>query len=394
MQARAEEELVFGPLALALAVRALPRTGAPDRRANAAATHELSFAFDPEGLAPEHRAALECMESAHFGVRTRAATAEALFSCAPDELQACAESSPAAQVFLAAQSAIEAPILRPQLMGVVNVTPDSFSDGGRFLDPARAIEHAQALVAQGAELLDVGGESTRPGATPISAREELDRILPVIEGLAGSCGATISVDTQKATVAHAALEAGAQIVNDISAGLADPDMLGLVAEHGCGYVAMHMQGRPETMQEAPQYDDPVAEVARFLRERGAACLKAGIAAPKITFDPGIGFGKSLDQNLEILRRLTELRSLGRPLLLGVSRKSFIAHITGEERPADWRERAREGEQGDGHVRRLGGTAAAVTLCVMGGADVLRVHDVAVMSEAVQVASALRDGMTL
>jgi len=390
MPARASEELVFGPLALALAARALPRWGPRDRRVHADARREVSFAFDAAGLDAEDREALERFESGHFGVRAGAAP-EALFSCCPEELAERAHASPAAKIFQAAQAAIEVPPPHPRLMGVVNVTPDSFSDGGRFREPARAIEHALALVAGGAELLDVGGESTRPGATPVSAPEEAERILPVIEALAGSCGAAISVDTQKAKVARAALAAGAEIVNDISAGLADPAMLGLVAEESCEYVAMHMQGRPETMQAAPEYADPVAEVTRFLRERGAACLKAGIAPSKITFDPGIGFGKSLDQNLEILRRLTELRSLGRPLLLGVSRKSFIAHITGEERPADWRERAREGDKGEGHVRRLGGTAAAVAVCVMGGADVLRVHDAEVMSEAAQVAAALRDG---
>ena len=276
-------------------------------------------------------------------------------------------------------------------MGVVNVTPDSFSDGGQFLAPERATEHGLHLIDEGADVLDVGGESTRPGAAPVSADEELRRILPVIEALSAQGSVPISVDTTKAEVARRAVEAGARIVNDISGGLADPEMIPTVAQlrdrFDLSLVLMHRQGPPESMQSAPQYGDALAEVGRCLRERMEAALRAGIPADRLALDPGIGFGKSLDHNLELLRGLSELRAIGPPLLLGVSRKSFIGHITGEERAADWK--AASQQRAPGQRERVGGTAAAIALAVSSGcADILRVHDVAIMREAALVAAAI------
>jgi len=276
-------------------------------------------------------------------------------------------------------------------MGVVNVTPDSFSDGGRFLDPKRAIEHGLQLAAEGAHVLDVGGESTRPGAEPVPAEEELRRILPVIEGLADQGSLPISVDTTKSAVARRAVEAGARIVNDISGGLADPGMIPTVAqlreEHDLFLVLMHRLGAPQTIQSYPTYSDALAEVRACLRERMTVALQAGIPADRVALDPGIGFGKRLEHNLELLRGLGELRALGAPLLLGVSRKSFIGHITGEERAADWK--AASGRRAPDHRERVGGTAAAIALAVStGNADILRVHDVAIMREAALVAAAI------
>ena len=272
----------------------------------------------------------------------------------------------------------------PRLMGIVNVTPDSFSDGGKYAEPEAALRHGLDLVAQGAQILDVGGESTRPGAQPVPAEEECARVLPVIEALAAATDAPISIDTTKAQVAAAALDAGAKWVNDISAGLADPEMLPLVAERDVPFVAMHRQGDPGTMQLNPSYGDPVAEVTEALRERCRAALEAGVLEERLILDPGIGFGKRLEHNLALMRRLGELRSLGRPLLLGVSRKSFIAHLSGAETSQDWR----SGNRRDQPQDRLGGTAAALYACIAGGAAILRVHDVAPMAEATLVARAL------
>jgi len=275
----------------------------------------------------------------------------------------------------------------PWIMGVLNATPDSFSDGGRYLDPGRAVAHGLAMLEDGADLLDVGGESTRPGAEPVAEAEELARVLPVVEGLrAAAPDARISIDTMKSGVARAALAAGATLVNDVSAGLADPDMLGVVAAHpGASIALMHRQGDSRTMQVDPRYGDPLAEVLRHLADRVAAAEAAGVPADRILVDPGIGFGKRLEHNLALLARLGELRALGRPILLGVSRKAFIAHITGAERPADYRGRTRS----DAPADRIGGTAAAVALAAAAGdADVLRVHDVRVMREAMLVARAI------
>jgi dihydropteroate synthase len=260
--------------------------------------------------------------------------------------------------------------MAPRLMGVVNVTPDSFSDGGLYLDPEAAIGHGRELVGDGAEVLDVGGESTRPGAEPVGVEEELGRVVPVVEGLAGA-GAQISVDTSKAEVAAAALAAGAEIVNDVTALRGDPEMAGLCAERGATVVLMHMLGEPRTMQEDPRYEDVVDEVKAFLAARLEAALAAGIAAERVWLDPGIGFGKTAAHNMELLRRLGELRELGRPLVVGTSRKSFIGGVDGS--PPE---------------ERLGGTIASSVLAAVEGAAVLRVHDVAEVRQALVVAAAI------
>jgi dihydropteroate synthase len=257
-----------------------------------------------------------------------------------------------------------------KLMGVVNVTPDSFSDGGLYLDPEAAIAHGRELAAAGAEILDVGGESTRPGAEVVSAEEELRRVVPVIRGLR-DLDSRISVDTSKARVAAAALDAGAEIVNDVTALRGDPEMGPLCAERGATVVLMHMLGDPRTMQDDPRYDDVVAEVKAFLAARLKAASAAGIAEERVWLDPGIGFGKTGAHNMELLRRLGELRELGRPLVVGTSRKSFIGRVDGSA----------AGE-------RLGGTIASSVIAAAEGADVLRVHDVAEMRQALAVATAI------
>ena len=258
---------------------------------------------------------------------------------------------------------------RPRVMGIVNVTPDSFSDGGRFLDPERATAHGRRLVAQGADILDIGGESTRPGAQAVSAEDELGRVEPVVEGLAGT--APVSIDTSKASVAAAALDRGAEIVNDVTALRADPDLAGLCAERGCTVVLMHMLGSPRTMQDDPRYEDVVDEVRRFLAGRVEAAVSAGVAEERIWVDPGIGFGKTVEHNLELLRRLGEIATLGRPVVIGSSRKRFLGEITGREL----------GE-------RLGGTIASNVLALAAGADVFRVHDVAEARQALDAAEAI------
>jgi dihydropteroate synthase len=255
-------------------------------------------------------------------------------------------------------------------MGVVNVTPDSFSDGGLYLDPGAAIGHGRELVADGAAILDVGGESTRPGAAPVAADEELRRVEPVVAGLA-DLGAEISVDTSKAPVAEAALDAGATIVNDVTAMRGDPEMASLVADRGAGIVLMHMAGDPRTMQVNPEYGDVVVEVRDFLAARLAAAVAAGIDESRIWLDPGIGFGKTYQHNFELLRGLDQLVALGRPILVGTSRKSFIGRT--------------DGSQTD---ERLGGTIATSILAAVGGAAVLRVHDVREMADALEMASAV------
>jgi len=257
-----------------------------------------------------------------------------------------------------------------KLMGVVNVTPDSFSDGGRYLDPEAAIAHGRELAEVGAAILDVGGESTRPGADPVDAEEELRRVVPVIRGL-GDAGCDISVDTSKAGVAAAALEAGARIVNDVTALRGDPEMAAVCAERGATVVLMHMLGEPRTMQDDPRYDDVVTEVKAFLAERLAVAVAAGIAEEDVWLDPGIGFGKTAAHNMELLRRLGELRELGRPLVIGASRKSFIGRV-----------------DGSGPGERLGGTIASSVLAAAEGAEVLRVHDVAEVGQALAVTAAI------
>jgi dihydropteroate synthase len=257
-----------------------------------------------------------------------------------------------------------------RLMGIVNVTPDSFSDGGRFLAPERAIAHARELVAAGADLLDIGGESTRPGARGVSAEEELARVAPVFAGL-DDVETPISIDTSKAAVAEAALDAGAEIVNDVTALRSDPSMTGVCAERDCVVVLMHMQGTPRTMQENPTYDDVVDDVKAFLAQRIEFAVGEGIAEERIWIDPGIGFVKTVRHNLELLQRLGELRDLGRPVVVGSSRKRFLGTLTGRE--AD---------------DRLGGTIASNVLAMTAGAEVLRVHDVAEVRQAIVVAEAV------
>jgi dihydropteroate synthase len=301
--------------------------------------------------------------------------------------KAAAKGDEAAQLLLDVRAVCSLPPPAPRLMGVVNVTPDSFSDGGRFIDPDAAVAHGLELLEAGAALLDVGGESTRPGAREVSFEDELARILPVVRGLAAA-GSPISIDTRKSRIAEAALDAGASVVNDVSAGRHDPRMLDIVAEREVPLIAMHMRGDPATMQNDPRYEDPVREVCEELRERASACLMAGIQPSKIILDPGIGFGKSVHHNLALLSRLVELRSLGLPLCLGVSRKSFIRHVTEAATPAD-RRREHSIDRPD---ERLGGTAAAIAFCILGGADWLRVHDVSIMSEAAAVAHAVARGI--
>jgi dihydropteroate synthase len=260
---------------------------------------------------------------------------------------------------------------RTWLMGVVNVTPDSFYDGGLYFEPARAIEHALKLIADGADIIDVGGESSRPGATPISAKEERARILPVIEVLREKKEVLISVDTSKAEVAEAAIAEGADIINDISAGRFDPRLLPLAARTGAGLVLMHMKGSPRTMQSLASYEDVVAEVRSFLAERLEAARACGVAEGSVICDPGIGFGKKLEHNLALLDNLPVLAELGRPVLVGISRKSFIGGILSAE-PKD----------------RLEGTIAAAVVCVLNGASILRVHDVFEVRRALAVAEAI------
>jgi dihydropteroate synthase len=261
---------------------------------------------------------------------------------------------------------------RPKIMGVVNVTPDSFSDGGLYLEEEAAIAHGEQLVRDGADILDVGGESTRPGAEEVSAEEERARTEPVVSDLAGA-GHAVSIDTSKLTVAEAALGAGATIVNDVTALRGDPEIGPLVAERGAGLVLMHMQGDPRTMQLDPHYDDVVEDVRAFLAERLQAAIDAGVPQERVWLDPGIGFGKTLEHNLELLRRLGELRALGCPLVVGTSRKSFIGKIDGSE----------VGE-------RVGGSIASAVLAMAEGADVLRVHDVAETAQAAKLATAILD----
>lgn len=256
-------------------------------------------------------------------------------------------------------------------MGVVNVTPDSFSDGGQYLDPTIAVAHALSLVEQGAEIIDVGGESTRPNAAPVSETEELRRVLPVIEQLADLVQVPISIDTVKTTVAKAALQAGASIVNDVAADREDDGMLRVVAEARAGYVCMHMQGTPQTMQSNPTYNDVVREVGEFFGERLARLAAVGVAAEQVVLDVGIGFGKTLEHNLQLLAGLGSFTNLGRPLLVGVSRKSFIGKLLGA-----------------GADARLPGSLACASLAVEAGGQIIRAHDVAETVQAVRMTEAI------
>ncbi len=257
-------------------------------------------------------------------------------------------------------------------MGIVNVTPDSFSDGGEFLDPERAIAHGRELAVEGADVLDIGGESSRPGARAVAAGEELLRVQPVIEGLARD-GIPISIDTSKAVVAEAALEAGAMMVNDVTALRADPELADVCAKTGCELVLMHMLGDPRTMQENPVYDDVVDDVKAFLAERIEFAVARGVPEERIWVDPGIGFGKTVEHNLELHRRLGEFVDLGCPIAFGSSRKSFLGKLTCAE----------VGE-------RLGGTIASNMIAFANGARMLRVHDVGPMRQALTAAEAILD----
>jgi dihydropteroate synthase len=258
--------------------------------------------------------------------------------------------------------------VRYELMGVVNVTPDSFSDGGAFDDADDAVAHGRRLAAEGAGILDVGGESTRPGADPVPAEEELRRVLPVVAGLAET--ARVSIDTMKLPVAEAALDAGATYVNDVTAFRHDPALAGLVADRGVDCCLMHMLGEPRTMQRDPRYADVVSDVKAFLEQRLRFAVAEGVPEERIQLDPGIGFGKTLEHNLELLRRLHELTDLGRPLVIGTSRKSFLGRITGRD-----------------VAERVPATIASCVLALERGASVFRVHDVAEVADALKVTAA-------
>jgi dihydropteroate synthase len=259
-------------------------------------------------------------------------------------------------------------------MGIVNVTPDSFSDGGRFLGVDAAVVHARQLVADGADILDIGGESTRPGAAPVSEAEEIARVVPVIEAIRRESPVPISIDTMKPAVARAAVAAGAAMWNDVTALDFGPDSLATAAELGCEVVLMHMQGEPRTMQAAPRYDDVVAEVAACLAERADAAMATGVAPERIWLDPGIGFGKTAQHSLALLRHLDRIVALGFPVLVGVSRKSSISHIAGDK---------------SGEHQRLGGSIAAALAAAAAGVAMIRVHDVAETRQALAVAAAIR-----
>jgi dihydropteroate synthase len=261
-----------------------------------------------------------------------------------------------------------------RLMGVVNVTPDSFSDGGAFLDADAAIAQGRRLAAEGADLLDIGGESTRPGAEPVDAPEELRRVLPVVEALAADGDATVSIDTSKLEVARAALDAGAGYVNDVTAFRGDPELAGLVADRGVECCLMHMLGEPRTMQVDPRYDDVVSDVKAFLAGRLAFAVGEGVPEERISLDPGIGFGKTVEHNLALLRRLDELVALGRPIAIGTSRKSFLGKITGRD-----------------VTERMPSTVATCVIAYLNGARTFRVHDVAPTRDALLVTTATVTG---
>lgn len=264
---------------------------------------------------------------------------------------------------------------RGLIMGILNVTPDSFSDGGRFSDPSRAVEHALAMVADGADILDIGGESTRPGAEPVSEGEELRRVLPVIHAIRSQSQVFVSIDTMKASVARAALDAGADIINDVTGLRGDAAMIQLAAETGCGLVAMHMIGDPQTMQNEPRYENVVAEVRSYLEERLCVLTRAGIAAERIVLDPGFGFGKTLEHNLTLLRHLPELWIEERPLLIGVSRKSMIGQVLHSTDIAD----------------RYWPTIALTSYAREQGARIIRVHEVKPNAQALRMTEAILGG---
>lgn len=353
--------LAFGSEARELNARALEPSGSNWRFALGSAAGEARFL---------ERLEARVVESSQTPRRVLEVSGESLRQLAnEDESAAC---------LVAAHENAQRPLPTPQVMGILNLTPDSFSDGGELARPEDALARAREMVALGASRLDLGGESTRPGAEEVPVDVELERVLPVIELLKRELDVPLSIDTRKAAVAEAALEAGCVLVNDVSGGRFDPTILRVVAERDASYVCMHSRGLPATMQNEVEFVDPTAEIALELRQGAQACLNAGIALHKIVLDPGIGFGKRLVDNLDVLRRLSELRSLGLPLLVGASRKSFIGHLE-----------ARDGLAESAASQRIGGTAAAVAASVAHGAEILRVHDVSVMAQAVRVALALR-----
>ncbi len=264
---------------------------------------------------------------------------------------------------------------RTLVMGILNLTPDSFSDGGLYLDPPAALERAKEMAAAGADIIDIGGESTRPGADPVTEEEEKRRVLPVMESLARELDVPLSIDTSKAGVARAAIEAGAAVINDVTALRGDPDMAGVCAEAGVTVILMHMLGEPRTMQENPYYNDILSDLVTFFIERLSSAANAGIALERLMIDPGFGFGKTTGQNLEILKRFGELRSLGRPIVLGTSRKSTIGTILGDAPAED----------------RLEGTAATVCAGILAGARIVRVHDVREMAKVAAMTDAILAG---
>jgi dihydropteroate synthase len=265
----------------------------------------------------------------------------------------------------------------PSIVGILNATPDSFSDGGNFLDPETAAEHAAAMLDAGAAIVDVGGESTRPGSDPVSQEEEVGRVVPVVERIiAARPEAVVSIDTYRSGTAAAALDAGARLVNDVSALRGDPRMVTVVAEAGCPVVLMHMQGEPKTMQKEPSYRDVVGEVREFLAQRAEHAVAAGVSPENIIVDPGIGFGKQLEHNLTLLRNLEEIVDLGFPVLVGASRKTFIGKITGVQEASE----------------RVFGTVATTVLAYERGATLFRVHDVRANRDALAVAEAVRVGV--
>ena len=258
------------------------------------------------------------------------------------------------------------------IMGILNVTPDSFSDGGQFNTLEAALRQARHMIQAGTDILDIGGQSTRPQATEVSLEEELERVIPVVRALRQETDMPISVDTTRAIVAEAAIAAGANLINDISGATFDPEMLPIVAQAGVPIILMHIRGTPQTMQQLTDYQDLIREIYTFLEQRVAAAIAAGIAQNRIAIDPGIGFAKTYPQNLEILRRLSEFRSLGCPILVGVSRKSFIGHILNQPNPKE----------------RVWGTAAANCAAIAGAADIVRVHDVPETRDVCRVADAI------
>ncbi|HZN64785.1 MAG TPA: dihydropteroate synthase [Tepidisphaeraceae bacterium] len=266
------------------------------------------------------------------------------------------------------------PDRRPLVMGVLNVTPDSFSDGGQFYGTDAAVARAEAMAAEGTDWIDIGGESTRPGSRPVEPVEQIRRVVPVVKAIRGrGLNVILSIDTTRAAVASAVLAEGVSVINDISAGRDDPPVLQLAARTGCPIILMHMQGTPETMQMAPTYRDVTAEVGQFLQDRAQVAVAAGVARERVLLDPGIGFGKTVSHNLQLLRRLPELASLGYPLVVGASRKGFIGKVLGQSDPE----------------RRVYGTAATVAWSVANGAAVVRVHDVEPMSQVVRIVRAIQ-----